>query len=178
VRCWRALRWRNVDVDAKVIKVREALEETREHGIRFKATKTKSGRRDLSLPDIVVDTLREHRKAELEMRVALGLGRLEPDVLVFTVAPDNEAPISPRAFSGEWRDVANAIGLAGVPLHALRHTHVSQLIDAGIDVVTISKRLRHAPPAITPKVYAHVFRQDDSKVAEAINAALAKGNKV
>jgi integrase len=90
--------------------------------------KTKSGRRDLSLPDIVVETLREHRKDALEMHVALGLGRLEPDALVFTVALDNEVPISPHAFSGEWRDVANAIGLAGVPLHALRHTHVSQLI--------------------------------------------------
>jgi integrase len=36
-----ALRWSNVDLDGKVIRVREALEETKEHGIRFKATKTK-----------------------------------------------------------------------------------------------------------------------------------------
>jgi integrase len=173
-----ALRWRNVDLDGKIIRIREALEETKEHGVRFKSTKTKSGRRDISLPDIVVETLREQRKAELELRVALGLGRLESGALVFTAAPDNEAPISPRAFSGEWRDVANAIGLAGVPLHSLRHTHVSQLIDAGIDVVTISKRLGHASPGITLNVYAHLFRQDDSKAAEAINAALAKQNKV
>jgi integrase len=173
-----ALRWRHVNLDGKVIQIREALEETKEHGVRFKSTKTKSGRRDVTLPDIVVETLREHRKAELELRVALGLGRLEPGALVFPATPEGESPISPRAFSSEWRDVADAIGLAGVPLHSLRHTHVSQLIDAGIDVVTISKRLGHASPAITSKVYAHLFRKDDSKAADAINAALANKNKV
>ena len=32
-----------------------------------------------------------------------------------------------------------------VTLHALRHTHASQLIAAGLDVVTISRRLGHDP---------------------------------
>jgi integrase len=121
--------------------------------------------------------LREHRKAQLENRVALGLGRLSADALAFPVAPDDDSPISPGAFSAEWRDVADRIGLVGVPLHSLRHTHASQLIDAGVDVVTISERLGHASPAITLKIYAHLFRKDDGKVAEAINAALARANK-
>jgi integrase len=47
-----------------------------------------------------------------------------------------------------------------------------------VDVVTISRRLGHASPAITLKVYAHLFRKDDSKAAEAINAALANKNKI
>jgi integrase len=51
----------------------------------------------------------------------------------------------------------------------LRHTHASQLIDAGVDIVTISKRLGHAKPDITLRVYSHLFRKDDSKAAVAIN---------
>ena len=50
----------------------------------------------------------------------------------------------------------------------------SSVIDAGVDVVTISKRLGHASPNITLKVYAHLFRKRDDKAAEAINQALAK----
>lgn len=38
---------------------------------------------DLGLPDIVVETLREHPKAELELRVAFGLGNLDPGPLVY-----------------------------------------------------------------------------------------------
>jgi hypothetical protein len=47
------LRWLNVDLDAKVIRVREALEETKAHGIRVKVPKTKAGLRDIGLPDIL-----------------------------------------------------------------------------------------------------------------------------
>jgi len=48
------------------------------------------------------------------------------------------------------------------------------LIDPGVDVVTISKRLGHASPAVTMTVYAHMFRQSDDKAARAIDAALAE----
>ena len=61
-----ALRWNRIDLDKKVLQVREALEFTKAHGIRFKAPKSKAGRRDLTLPDILIDALREHRKAQLE----------------------------------------------------------------------------------------------------------------
>ena len=59
-----------------------------------------------------------------------------------------------------------------VTFHTLRHTHASQLIDAGVDIVTISKRMGHANPNITLKVY-DLFRNKDGKAADAINAALA-----
>lgn len=169
-----ALRWGNVDLDSnanRLIKIREALEQTKAHGVRFKAAKTKAGRRDITLPDFVVDTLRTHRRQQLEQRVALGLGRLQDDDLVFPAA--DGGPMSPRAVSSEWRDAAEAVGLKGITFHALRHTHASQLIAAGVDVVTISRRLGHASPTITLKVYAHLFTESDAKAADAINAALA-----
>jgi len=48
---------------------------------------------------------------------------------------------------------------------------------AGVDVATISKRPGHASPAITLKVYTHLYRKDDGKAAEAINAALVNKTK-
>jgi integrase len=36
-----------------------------------------------------------------------------------------------------------------------------------------AKRLGHSKPDITLRIYAHLFRNDDSKAAAAINAALA-----
>jgi integrase len=57
-----ALKWRHIDLDGRILKVREVLEETRSQGIRFKAPKTKAGIRDITLPDILVEALREHRR--------------------------------------------------------------------------------------------------------------------
>jgi hypothetical protein len=56
-----ALRRRSVNLDRKVSEVREATGES---------LVSDHGRRDLTLPDIVGETLREHPKAELELRVA------------------------------------------------------------------------------------------------------------
>jgi integrase len=111
--------------------------------------------------------LRDHRRAQLELRVRLGLGKLTVDDLLFPTL--NGSLPSPRAFSAEWADVAASIGMPDITFHALRHTHASQLID----VVTISKRLGHSNPNITLRIYAHLFRQKDDKAAAAINEALA-----
>lgn len=163
-----ALRWCNVEQG--VIFVREALEETREHGIRVKPPKTKRGRRHITLPSIVVDTLRDHRRRQLELRMQLGLGKPSESAFAFPTA--DGAPQSPSAVSRAWGLAAAALGMPDVTFHSLRHTHASALIDAGVDVVTISTRLGHASPTITLQVYAHLFRKDDSKAADAINAAL------
>jgi integrase len=47
------------------------------------------------------------------------------------------------------------------------------LIDAGIDVVKISRRLGHASVDTTLRIYAHLFRKRDDKSSAAINAAVA-----
>src|SRR5262249_42090684 len=164
-----ALRWNRTHLDRKVIEVREALEQTKAHGIRFKAAKTKAGRRDITLPEILVAALREHRRPALEFRIQLGAGRLPDDALLF--AAIEGAPLAPNAQSAAWADFAESIDLPDVTFHSLRHPHASQLIDAGVDIVTISKRLGHSKPDITLRIYAHLFRKDDSKAAAAISAA-------
>jgi len=165
-----ALRWNRVDLDGKVLKVREALEQTKAHGIRFKPPKSKAGRRDITLPDILIDALREHRKAALELQMRLGAGRLPDDALLFSTIEGK--PLQPSNLSSDWGELAERIGEPGVTFHALRHTHASQLIASGVDIVTISKRLGHAKPSVTLAIYAHMFTTDDSKAAAAINAAL------
>ena len=45
-----ALRWQDVDLDAARLRIETALEQTRAHGIRVKAPKTRKGRRTISLP--------------------------------------------------------------------------------------------------------------------------------
>jgi integrase len=165
-----ALRWHCIDLDRKTLRVQQALEFTKAHGIRFKEPKTRAGIRTLTLPDIVVSTLREHRRTQLELRLQLGAGRLEPNDLLFSNI--DGTPMHPFHFSTTWADCAATIGFPDLTYHCLRHTHASQLIGAGIDVVKIAHRLGHASPTVTLGVYGHLFDKDDGKAAEAINAAL------
>ena len=101
----------------------------------------------------------------------LGAGKLPDDALLF--ANLEGEPLQPSNVSSDWGDLAGRLGIPGVTFHGLRHTHASQLIAAGVDIVTVSKRLGHAKPSVTLAIYAHMFHTDDSKAAAAINAALA-----
>ena len=139
------------------MRVERSLEETRA-GLRFKAPKTRNGRRSISLPPSAVEGLRAHRRRQLELRMALGTGKPDPDALVFTTEEGN--PLSPNYLSILWRRATSAPDLPRVKFHALRHTHASALIAAGIDVVTVSKRLGHGTPAITLNTYSHLFQKD------------------
>ena len=51
--------------------------------LQFKPPKTDAEFRTISLPPSAVSLLRDHRKQQLELRMQLGMGKLEPDALVF-----------------------------------------------------------------------------------------------
>ena len=169
-----ALNWGNVDLDAGTIKIERSLEQTKA-GLRFKSPKTKNGRRVVSIPPIAVDALRAHRRRRLELRMALGQGKLEPDALVFCDIDDS--PIPPNNLSRDWRRFVLAHKLPRISFHGLRHSHVSALIAGGVDALTVSRRIGHASPVVTMKVYAHLFSGTDKAAAEAIEAALRTGKE-
>jgi integrase len=141
-----------------------SIEQTKA-GLQIKSPKTRHGRRTISLPAWVVADLREHWRAQQEMRLRLGLGKAPDDALVFPNL-DGEAR-SPNAVTKEWSVTAAGLGLRKVSLHALRHTHASQLIASGMDVLTISRRLGHGSPTITLSVYGHLFTNTDDQIMQA-----------
>ena len=165
-----ALTWSAVDLDRRVLRVRASVEEVAGQPLKIKKPKTEDGERQVSVPDIVIDALRDHRRQQLEMRMLLGQGRPDGDALIFP-GPDG-GPGRRTALSIRWGKVAEAIGIPAVTYHNLRHSHASQLIKAKVDIVTISARLGHADPSITLRVYAHLFEESDEAAANAINAAL------
>jgi integrase len=163
-----ALRWQDVDLDGGSLRVEQALEQTQRRGLVFKAPKTRHGRRTVTLAPSTVAVLREHWRAQQEQRLFFGLGKAPEDTLVF--ASWDGSPYLPSTLTLQWRRA----GLKAT-LHSLRHTHASTLIAAGLDVLTISRRLGHGSPAITLNVYGHLFKPDD-RAAAIMEAALTGGN--
>ena len=163
------LRWRDVDLDAGRLTIEQSLEETAAYGIRVKGPKTKHGRRTISLPVHLVTELRQHWREQQEQRLRIGLGKAPEGSPVFA-GPDG-GYLSPEALSKAWPGVVAAIGMPGVTLHSLRHTHASMLIAAGVDILTVSRRLGHASPTITLNTYGHLIRGTDERAAQIMEAA-------
>jgi integrase len=166
-----ALRWKDIDFEVPSLQVERSLEQTK-GGLRFKEPKTKHGRRQLALPASIANELRAMRRKQQEQRLALGLGKEDPEALVFRRLSGE--PMRPDNVSGEWRRLVRILKFPKVTLHAWRHTHASQLIRLGFDVLTISRRLGHGSPSITLNVYGHLFAGSDDRAAERINAAFSR----
>jgi integrase len=165
-----ALRWQDVELDRALLRVEQTLEATKAR-LRIKAPKTKYGRRSITLPASLVTELRAHRKAQQEQRLALGLGKAPADALVFATWEGHTR--HPDGLTKEWSNAMDAMKRPEITLHSLRHTHASQLIASGLDVLTISRRLGHGSPAITLAVYGHLFTNTDDRAAQVIEAALS-----
>lgn len=163
------LQWGDLDLDGASLRVCRSLEETAE-GLRLKPPKTRNGRRTISLPGSIVELLRAQRVELLAHRLALSLGRLGANDLVFPM-PDG-SPRSPDNLSRGWRRAVLALDLPQVMFHALRHSHASALIAAGLDVLTISRRLGHGSAAFTLNTYTHLFADKAEAAARAIAVAM------
>jgi integrase len=163
------LRWGDINIDAATLRIARSLEQTKA-GLTFKPPKTKAGARVISLPPIAMDALTAHRRRQLELRLALGRGKLDDDALVFTTIDDG--PLPPNNLSRDWWRFVQTRNLPRVSFHALRHSHASALIASGIDPVTVSRRIGHASVSTTLNIYAHKFAKTDAAAAKAIEAAL------
>jgi len=165
-----ALRWADIDFDGGKIRIERSLEPTNT-GLAVKAPKTKAGRRTVSIPPSIIAELRDHWLRQQEQRLALGMGKAGADDLVF--ARPDASPWPPDSLTADWARTVRMLKPPRKTLHALRHTHVSQLIAAGLVVVTFSRRIGHSNPTVTLGVYAHLFGNTDDRAAAAVEAALA-----
>ena len=164
------LAWGCVDLDRATIRIERSLEET-SAGLRIKAPKSRHGVRTISIPRGAREALRAHRLQQQQYRLTIGAGRIEGGDYVFTTP--TLCPLSPDNLSRDWRRALVALKLPQARFHDLRHFHASTLIAAGVDVLSISRRLGHATPGFTLTVYGHLFPNTDQAAARAIDAALA-----
>jgi integrase len=148
-----ALRWRNVDLKAGTLAVRQALESTRD-GLSFKQPKTQKSRRLVPLPPFAVEALREHRKRQAEERLRIGPAYKDHDLVC--AAPDGR-PWDPDSFSPAFAKFVRRSGLPPIRFHDLRHSHATLLLKHGIHPKVVSERLGHSTVGLTLDTYSHVL---------------------
>jgi len=99
----------------------------------------------------------------------LGLGK-KPDDLVFTTL--NGEPYKPSSFSMELRRIASRADVGPVTFHALRHTHITDLLRQGVHPKIASERAGHSSAAATLDIYSHAVPGLQEDAAGQIDAAL------
>jgi len=161
------LRWRDLDMDAERLSVRQALVSVG-YEIVISTPKTHQAR-TIDLDPRTVGQLRRHRELQRRERKEWG-GDYEDRDLVF--CREDGSPIHPHTFSQAFERIVARSGLPTIPLHGLRHTHATIGLALGVPAKVITERLGHENVAFTLKQYAHVLPGMQAQAAKLIASAV------
>lgn len=172
-----ALNWEDIDFEKKVITVSKALCILSNRSY-IKEPKTKAGVRQVPIPDILLDALKEVRRDKGP---------------VFSTVKVEE--ISDMSYRRAWESYMSFLNVCagGVrgkskacktvwvidkfTAHMLRHTYATMLFDANVDVKSAQKFLGHANVEITLSIYTHLSKYKEDMAIAALNEHLSKMGK-
>ena len=162
-----ALQWQDIDFQTGMVTISKSIEQTKS-GLRIKSTK--SGRvRRFPLPSVALGILSQHRRNQ-PLGNPTEPNRKAPGVVF--CSPEGDY-YKPDQISSKVAAIMAKAGSRGISLHSLRHGHASQLLSEGVPIPTVSKRLGHANPTITLKLYSHALEPDELAAAQRWDDAFA-----
>jgi integrase len=155
--------WEDVDLDARVLRIRRALQRQRGGGLVFTEPKTRRSKRTIPLPAPLVEALAEHRDRQDKERATAGsLWQGSPCVFTSPIG----TPVDPRNDFREFRKLLARAGLPPVRLHDLRHTAASLLLAQNVPARVVMEILGHSQIALTMNSYSHVAPEVSREAAD------------
>ena len=152
-----ALRWS--DIDGNIMHIRRSISQKVKGDDLETPPKNKSSYRDLQIPRPLLDILAEHKQRQgsdprfsEEWRVCGGSDTLRDT----TIEKKNTA-------------YAEAAGLPHIRVHDFRHTHATVLVNEGINIQEIARRLGHAKVEQTWNTYAHLYPREEERAVSILD---------
>ncbi len=156
-----ALRWDDWNEETRTLSINKTQYELNGR-ISEGTPKTPQGFREVEVSASQAQRLKVHRARQLELRLKAGSAWQEKGYL-FT----NEIgePLLKDSVYYEWKKICKRAGVSLKHLHALRHTHITLLLQQGVQPHIVARRAGDKVITIL-QTYAHAIREDDSKCAE------------
>ena len=147
-----ALKWS--DIDGNIMHIRRSISQKLKGGDVEGPPKNKSSYRDLQIPTPLMKILTEHKLRQQEN------SRLfSEDYRVC----GGEAPLRDTSIENHNKEFAKAAGLPHIRIHDFRHTHASLLVNEGINIQEIARRLGHSDVQMTWNTYSHLYPREEER---------------
>lgn len=163
--------WDCVDIEHGVITVQRQLLVLKDCLTLEETTKSKSGRRSITLTDDAIRELKAHKKRQAQEKLLMGEA-YQDNGLVF--CKEDGTPLDPREFTKRFQRQLAKAGLPKVRLHDLRHTHASLLLARGVHPKVVQERLGHSSITMTLDLYSHLTPGLQEAAAATLNGLLGK----
>ena len=152
------LQWDDVDFKTRTIHIRHNAVITEHETTVNDFLKTAAGRRDVPLSEDLEQWLKAQKKLAHSK---------------YVVAMENHKPLTKSSYRSLWRLIDRELPEKHITAHILRHTYITRLFEAGLDVKEVQYLAGHSTMDMTLKVYTHYDRRSrQAKTAEKVRDAL------
>jgi integrase len=169
------LRWADIDMIGKVLKVQRTASYTKLPGEKYgfieTSPKTKSSRREILLTDFLISMLKTHKKKQVEMRLQARQRWADKD-LVFCNALGEHLPV--KRLTTHYRILLQQCNLPQIHIHDLRHSASTLLLSMGVPMKVVQEILGHSSIVITMNIYGHIADGMQENATEKMNNLFKK----
>jgi integrase len=158
-----ALRKDRVDLVDGTVQVVEQFQELASGELILGPPKTAAGHRTVSVPNAIIDDLREHLRQHTAP---------EPRALLFGSEVALGRPISRKTFYRQWTAAVTATGMNGFRFHDLRHTANTLTAMTGASAKELMARMGHSSSRAA-LIYLHATPQRDREIANALSRVIS-----
>lgn len=170
-----ALTWANLDLGPQggLVRVRGTLTLVSTSKWAVGPPKTKRAKRDVPIPAPTVQVLWAWRDRQNSERDALRRD--------YQPSSDHETPVftdalgkrtNPLAADRAFRRAVKAAELPRCTPHSLRHSYATQLLEAGVPLIVVSRALGHSSIAVTADTYSHLTATQVEQASEVMGKLL------
>lgn len=167
-----ALTWDSLDFNDNRIHIDRNLLYRKDEGIYLDTPKTDSSIRWVTIPNDIMELLKEYHQEQMETIETLGSYYVGSGEFIFS--RDNGLPLHPDTFTDWLNRFCKRHDLPHIHPHTLRHTSASVLIFSGLDIASVSKRLGHSDITTTLNVYTHAIQEADRQASDTLSNAFKK----
>ena len=162
------IKWDSVDFDSNTIYLCNNVLYTKTDGIYEDTTKTKKNRA-VAISPIVMSILAAWKEEQAYERDLMGNLWTETG---FVFTQKNGHVMHPDSVTTWYRRFSKRNDLPRIYPHKFRHTQASILINEGVNIVAVSKRLGHAKVSTTTDIYSHILAKADRTACDALDKVL------
>lgn len=153
-----ALKWS--DIEGNIMHIRHSISQKVKGDDIETPPKNKSSYRDLQFPEPLIKILSEHKKRQQET------SKLFSEEYRIC---GGERPLRDTSIENKNKAFAKTADLPHIRIHDFRHTHASLLVNEGINIQEIARRLGHADVQMTWNTYSHLYPREEERAVEILN---------
>lgn len=164
------LTWDDIDFKTGKVTINKATQYI-DRKIFEKETKSVNSDRINFLNPSTIEILKKYKKEQQEKQMKLGSQWIQTNRVFTTEFGGDIHPDTPTKI---FQKIIKKYNLKHLTFHGLRHSGISHMIECGVPISVISRKVGHSSVQVTDTYYSHFFESEFKEAANSMNDIFEK----